>query len=63
HKYANGTPRIINNLCDLALVYGFAEQKPRIGTKIVEEVVRDKAKGGLFAVDEPEDTAVDNSVA
>ena len=31
HAYSSGVPRIINLLCDTALVYGFAEAVPEIG--------------------------------
>ena len=48
HAYSGGVPRLINLLCDLALVYGYAGQAPRIGVEIVEEVARDKAKGGIL---------------
>ena len=40
-----GIPRLINLLCDMALVYGFAEQKSRIDSQLVEEVIRDKQRG------------------
>lgn len=48
HRSARGVPRVINNLCDTALVYGFAEQAPRIGLDLVAAVVRDKAQVGMF---------------
>jgi general secretion pathway protein A len=40
--YTGGVPRLINILCDTALVYGFAEQKPNIDIDLVNDVVRDK---------------------
>lgn len=52
YYYTGGIPRLINVLCDTALVYGFAEQKRRISAEIVCEVVRDKARGGIFPVRE-----------
>lgn len=48
YEYTQGIPRLINLLCDTALVYGFAEQKSSISPRIVEEVARDKRKGGIF---------------
>lgn len=48
YKHSQGVPRLINLLCDTALVYGFGAQKPRIGAPIVEEVAADKTQGGLF---------------
>ncbi len=52
YYYSNGIPRLINVLCDTALVYGFAEQKRRIDAAIVCEVVREKARGGIFPIRE-----------
>lgn len=46
--YSKGIPRIINILCDAALVYGFADGLKIIDGKVIEEVVRDKRKAGLF---------------
>ena len=37
-----GVPRLINLICDTALVYGYAESAPVIGTTIIEQVIRDK---------------------
>jgi type II secretory pathway predicted ATPase ExeA len=48
HRYSGGTPRLINLLCDTALVYGYAEQLPRIDASLALDVARDKAKGGIF---------------
>ncbi len=56
HHQSSGIPRIINVLCDTALVYGFADKKPRIDVRIVHDVVQDKIKGGLLPkhMDSPE---------
>jgi len=48
YEHSRGVPRLINILCDTALVYAFAEQKPKIDTEILGEVIGDKAKGGIF---------------
>lgn len=47
-RHSRGIPRIINVLCDAALVYGFADELRVIDQKVIEEVVKDKKKGGLF---------------
>lgn len=47
HYYTGGIPRLINLLCDQALVYGFSEDKPTIDAAIVREVAADRAGGGL----------------
>ena len=44
-----GVPRIINMLCDTALVYGFADELELIGPKIIEQVIKDRAGMGLLA--------------
>jgi type II secretory pathway predicted ATPase ExeA len=46
-RYSGGIPRLINLLCDTALVYGYAEQAPRIGAQLVEDVARDKQKSKI----------------
>ena len=48
HRYSNGVPRLINLLCDTALVYGYAEQKQRIDAQLVTDVAREKQEGGIF---------------
>lgn len=50
YYYTGGTPRLINVLCDTALVCGYAEQKMKIDVDIIYEVVREKMKGGIFPV-------------
>ncbi len=53
YRYSNGVPRLINILCDTALVYGYAEQKQHIDVKLVTDVAREKQAGGIFPVFEP----------
>lgn len=48
YRNTAGVPRLINLLCDTALVYGFAEQTPHISAELVGEVAREKQQGGLF---------------
>lgn len=48
HYQAGGVPRIINTLCDMALVYAYAEQRAGVDLDTVEAVVRDKVDAGLF---------------
>jgi putative secretion ATPase (PEP-CTERM system associated) len=65
HRYSNGVPRLINLLCDTALVYGYAEQKKQIEARLVTDVAREKQQGGIFpiyAVAE-RDTADDRAAA
>ncbi|TKB82408.1 MAG: hypothetical protein E8D45_00440 [Nitrospira sp.] len=50
HRLTGGLPRLINQACDMALSYGFAEQAPRIVAKLVIDAVRDREVGGLIPV-------------
>jgi general secretion pathway protein A len=48
HAQSRGVPRIINQICDTALVYGFAAQCQPIGVNIIQEVLRDRGESGLL---------------
>jgi len=48
YYYTRGTPRLINVLCDTALVCGFAEQRDKIDPDLIHDVVRDRAVGGIL---------------
>ena len=50
YRYSNGVPRLINLLCDTALVYGYAEQSRKIDAKLVTDVARDKQQSGIFPI-------------
>jgi putative secretion ATPase (PEP-CTERM system associated) len=50
YRYSNGVPRLINLLCDTALVYGYAEQSRTIDAKLVTDVARDKQQSGIFPI-------------
>jgi type II secretory pathway predicted ATPase ExeA len=45
---SNGVPRLINTICDTALVYGYAEQATTIHKELIDEVVRDKSEGHIL---------------
>lgn len=47
HKYSGGTPRLINLLCDTAMVYGFADQQKVIGEDLVIEMIEERMHGSL----------------
>ena len=50
HHLTQGIPRLINVLCDTALVYGFAEDQEQIDFETICAVVQDKQRGGLAAL-------------
>ncbi|HIP53343.1 MAG TPA: AAA family ATPase [Chromatiales bacterium] len=43
-RHTNGVPRLINLICDTALVYGFGDQKKHIDEELVRDVIRDKRR-------------------
>jgi len=48
HRLTRGTPRLINQVCDVALTYGFAEQARVITSKLVAQAALDRSKGGIL---------------
>jgi len=40
--YSKGTPRIINTLCDTALVYAFSDKRKKVDIRLVSEVIKDR---------------------
>ncbi len=55
HYYSRGIPRLINTLCDFALVYAYADEVRQIGAKMILDVVKDKQRGGIFPMRKEED--------
>ena len=49
HFQCGGVPRLINSLCDTALVYGFASGEMKISAALVFDLVRERIAAGLFA--------------
>lgn len=47
HYYTGGIPRLINTLCDSALVYGFAADQKLIDRELMLEVVEDRKLSGI----------------
>jgi type II secretory pathway predicted ATPase ExeA len=45
---SGGIPRMINILCDTALVYGFARGEKTISASLVEDVIADKQQYSIF---------------
>jgi general secretion pathway protein A len=64
HEASGGVPRLINLICDTALVYGFSDQRPSIGCDIVEQVLQDRASGGSLTLNVPNaKSSISNAVA
>ena len=47
---SGGIPRMINVLCDTALVYGFANDKKVVSDQLVRDVIADKQQYSIFPV-------------
>jgi type II secretory pathway predicted ATPase ExeA len=54
---SRGIPRLINHLCDLALVYGYADRRARIDGPLMREVVIERTGNGALPVFGPNDAA------
>lgn len=48
YRSSNGIPRLINRICDLALVYGYAEESPQITPELVQAVIEDQRTGKVL---------------
>ena len=49
YEHSRGIPRVINLYCDRALVYGYADGRPRIDGGLMAEVIEDRRASGLVA--------------
>ncbi len=47
YEYSGGVPRLINLICDTAMVYGFADQQKLIGEDIIEEMVAERMRDSV----------------
>jgi general secretion pathway protein A len=48
HQASRGIPRVINTVCDMALVYAYASGQHHVDKPTVEEVLRDRAATGIL---------------
>lgn len=58
HRVSGGVPRLINQVCDTALAYGFAEQTPQITATLVAQAALDRRRGGILPLRDGEDLMV-----
>ncbi len=62
--FTGGIPRLINLLCDLAMVYAFSDELPKIGIESVIDAVKDRNSSGLSPFKPvPEDMTAEDLVA
>jgi general secretion pathway protein A len=48
YRHALGIPRIINVICDTALVYGYADEIKIIDKGLIETVIKEREESGIF---------------
>jgi type II secretory pathway predicted ATPase ExeA len=48
HESSRGIPRLLNQLCDTALVYGYAEERAQIDACLMRDVIADRCAGGVY---------------
>ncbi len=48
NKASGGVPRLINQLCDRALAYGYSQQAQRIDHELMQHAIEDRMRGGVF---------------
>lgn len=48
HARARGVPRLVNRLCDLALVYAFAERRRHVDLDLLKRVIEDRLRVGAM---------------
>lgn len=54
HDAAGGVPRLVNILCDLALVYGYAAERATVGEDLPREVLEAARTRGTYGAFAPE---------
>ena len=52
YYHSGGIPRVINTICEMALVYGYADEAPRIRKEIILDAIKDRKVGGLVIRDD-----------
>lgn len=50
HECTEGVPRLVNLICDTALVYGFSDQRAAIDVQVIRHVLQDRATDGTLTL-------------
>jgi hypothetical protein len=53
HALSGGIPRVINIICDAALLFGYAEERRTIDRALVQDVVHELASAGVLRQKQP----------
>ncbi len=48
YYFSGGVPRLINNICDLAMVFAFSEDEDKVELHTVLDVIKEKKAGGIL---------------
>ncbi len=57
YRLSRGNPRLINQVCEMALTYGYAQQAPRITAKLLAQAALDRQKNRILPLADLEDLA------
>ena len=49
YQHSGGIPRLINQYCERALVYGYADSVRQISSELMQVAIQDRARNGLVA--------------
>ena len=49
HLVSKGTPRLINQICDYALVYAYSYERKEVDAAIIQQVIMDRKIYGVFS--------------
>ncbi len=63
--HSRGIPRVINTLCDLALIYAYAEKKNQVSIQLINDVIKDRKENGFYlqkAKDTNNITRIDDNI-
>jgi general secretion pathway protein A len=50
HECTEGVPRLVNLVCDTALVHGFSDQRPVVDIDIIRQILEDRAADGTLTL-------------
>ncbi len=56
--FSRGIPRLINILCDTALVYAFADGLKQVNREIIESIIRERELGGFDDFNDSKDNEI-----
>ena len=52
YQYSKGIPRVINIICDAAMLYGYANEQKQINERLIQAVINDRKKSGIYDASE-----------